>query len=83
MKLTSIIPAEEIYEDSSGRKGIGETPQCVARGGSPAALRSAKYISGAVITHHSSSLALYINCESLKSNKTYEKSFFLKNGRNL
>ncbi|PXY53742.1 hypothetical protein CIT14_12080 [Virgibacillus profundi] len=24
-------------EDSCGRKGIGETPQCVARGGSPAA----------------------------------------------
>ncbi|PXY55855.1 hypothetical protein [Virgibacillus profundi] len=26
-----------MYEDSCGRKGIGETPQCVARGGSPAA----------------------------------------------
>ncbi|WP_412766296.1 hypothetical protein [Sutcliffiella cohnii] len=26
-----------MYVDSSGRKGIGETPQCEARGGSPAA----------------------------------------------
>ncbi|MFZ3579578.1 hypothetical protein [Virgibacillus sp. DJP39] len=25
-----------MHEDSCGRKGIGETPQCVARGGSPA-----------------------------------------------
>ncbi|TFB21112.1 hypothetical protein E3U55_09840 [Filobacillus milosensis] len=29
--------AEEIYVDSCGRKGLGETPQCLARGGSPAA----------------------------------------------
>nr|WP_229740627.1 hypothetical protein [Ornithinibacillus halotolerans] len=26
-----------MYGDSCGRKGIGETPQCEARGGSPAA----------------------------------------------
>nr|WP_235858205.1 hypothetical protein [Sutcliffiella cohnii] len=26
-----------MYVDSCGRKGIGETPQCRARGGSPAA----------------------------------------------
>ncbi|MCD8510166.1 MAG: hypothetical protein LRY73_10055 [Bacillus sp. (in: Bacteria)] len=26
-----------MYEDSSGSKGKGETPQCEARGGSPAA----------------------------------------------
>nr|WP_245251785.1 hypothetical protein [Virgibacillus litoralis] len=30
-------PAEEIHVDSCGRKGIGETPQCAARGGSTAA----------------------------------------------
>ncbi|PXY55405.1 hypothetical protein CIT14_00765 [Virgibacillus profundi] len=33
----STITAEETHEDSCGRKGLGETPQCVARGGSPAA----------------------------------------------
>ncbi|WP_339217800.1 hypothetical protein [Ornithinibacillus sp. FSL M8-0202] len=26
-----------MYVDSCGKKGIGETPQCEARGGSPAA----------------------------------------------
>ncbi|MFD2045772.1 hypothetical protein ACFSTA_13730 [Ornithinibacillus salinisoli] len=26
-----------MHVDSCGRKGFGETPQCVARGGSPAA----------------------------------------------
>ncbi|WP_338066946.1 hypothetical protein [Virgibacillus profundi] len=31
------MSAEETHVDSSGRKGLGETPQCVARGGSPAA----------------------------------------------
>ncbi|TFJ92050.1 hypothetical protein E4U82_14270 [Lentibacillus salicampi] len=32
-----IAIAEEIYVDSCGRKGLGETPQCEAQGGSPAA----------------------------------------------
>ncbi|PXY52754.1 hypothetical protein CIT14_16895 [Virgibacillus profundi] len=36
-KLTSAKTAEEIYEDFCGRRGIGETPECVARGGLPAA----------------------------------------------
>ncbi|PAV29289.1 hypothetical protein CIL05_12905 [Virgibacillus profundi] len=36
-KVENTILAKEIREDSCGRKGLGETPQCVARGGSPAA----------------------------------------------
>jgi len=31
------LPAQEIYGDSCGRKGLDETPQCVAQGGSAAA----------------------------------------------
>ncbi|GGK04699.1 hypothetical protein GCM10007063_28810 [Lentibacillus kapialis] len=42
------VLAEEIYVGSCRRKGIGETPQCEARGGPPAALRCVKYISGAM-----------------------------------
>ncbi|PAV31198.1 hypothetical protein CIL05_00625 [Virgibacillus profundi] len=37
LKSKNTIPAEETHEDSCGRKGLGETPECVARGGSPAA----------------------------------------------
>ncbi len=45
--------AEEIYVDSCGRKGIGETPQCVSTRRLTSRPRKAKCISGAVYIHQS------------------------------
>jgi hypothetical protein len=39
--------APEIYVDSCGRKGIGETPQCVSTRRLTSRPRKAEYISGA------------------------------------
>jgi len=44
--------AEEIYVDSCGKKGLGETPQCVSARRLTSRPRKAKYISGAVYLLH-------------------------------
>src|SRR5699024_8663421 len=47
--------AEEIYVDSCGRKGIGETPKCGSTRGLTSRPRKAKCISGAGYLHQSCS----------------------------
>src|SRR5699024_9759489 len=49
--VINAIPAEEIYEDSCGRKGLGETPQCVSTRRLTSRPRKAKYISEADINY--------------------------------
>nr|WP_240510207.1 hypothetical protein [Virgibacillus profundi] len=69
------MPEEETHEDSCGRKGIGETPQCVARGGSPAARGKRNVFPErsmrSTITHY---VVLYIICEGCKAIKVTKRA---------
>ncbi len=66
---TSLAP--EIYVDSCGRKGIGETPQCASTRRLTSRPRKAKYISGAGYMHY---LIFYLLLEFFVPVSLFESS---------